>query len=255
MNRLQSIFLLLTLSALFASCRLNSEFMFQAPKEYVFDVPEIDSTTIDYRIQPNDIISFNIFTNEGAVMLESSTSTVEASNIGGSAGLNYAVNSQGYIEFPIIGFQKVSGMKLADAQSFIEELYSPQFNSPYVQLKVVNRRVMVFSNPAGSGSVVKLGTESVSVIEAIALAGGIGADSKANDIKLFRNDGTGNRLVYHIDLSTIEGIKYANMSVESGDIIYVQSRILFARNIALELRSWFSVLIGVATLITIQNRF
>jgi polysaccharide export outer membrane protein len=113
---------------------------------------------------------------------------------------------------------------------------------------------MVFSNPAGSGSVVKLGTESVSVIEAIAQAGGIGSDSKANDIKLFRNDGSGKRLVYHIDLSTIEGIKYANMSVESGDIIYVQSRTLFARNLSIELRSWFTLLIGVTTLITIQNR-
>ncbi len=229
--------------------------MFQPPKEFVFDIPEVDSTTIDYAIQPNDIISFTIFTNEGAVMLESSTSTVESSNIGSAAGLIYAVDSRGYVEFPIIGFQKVGGLKLAEAQKFIEELYTPQFNRPFVQLKVVNRRIIVFTNPAGKGSVLKLGTESISVIEALAQAGGIGDDAKSNDIMLFRNDGTGKRMVYHIDLSRIEGIKYANMSVESGDIIYVQSRKLIARGIATETRSWMSLLIGITTLLTIQARF
>jgi polysaccharide export outer membrane protein len=229
--------------------------MFQHPKDYVFDVPEVDSTTIDYSIQPNDVISFNLFTNEGAVMLELSTSTIESSNIGAAPGLSYVVNSQGYVEFPIIGFQKISGLKLAEAQKFIEELYTPQFNNPYVQLKVVNRRVILFSSPPGSGTVIKLGTESISIIEAIAQAGGIGADAKAKDIKLFRNDGTGKRQVYHIDLSTIEGIKYANMSVESGDIIYVQVRNLYARSLALELRSWMTLLVGITTFITIQNRF
>lgn len=255
MNRYLNIFFFFSICILFASCGINSEFMFQTPKEFVYDVPEIDSSSIQYTIQPNDIISFNIFTNEGAVMLESSTSTVEVSNLGGAAALNYVVDSQGYVEFPVIGFQKISGMTLAEAQKYVEELYSPQFNRPYVQLGVVNRRVIVFSNPAGTGSVVKLGPESISVIEALAQAGGIGADAKAYDIKLFRNDGTGKRLVYHIDLSTVDGIKYANMSVESGDIIYVQSRRLVARNLALEVRSWLAILVGITTLITIQNRF
>jgi polysaccharide export outer membrane protein len=254
MNRYLNVIFFFAICTLFASCGINSEFMFQTPKEFVFDVPEIDSSSIDYTIQPNDIISFNIFTNEGAVMLESSTSTVEASTVGGSTGLNYVVDSRGFVEFPIIGMQKISGMTLAAAQKFVEELYNPQFNRPYVQLKVVNRRIVVFTNPAGSGAVLKLGTESISVIEAIAQAGGVGADAKADEIKLFRNDGTGKRMVYHIDLSTIDGIKYANMSVESGDIIYVESRKLIARGLALEVRSWLSLLVGFTTLLTIQNR-
>jgi polysaccharide export outer membrane protein len=188
-------------------------------------------------------------------MLEPSTSSVENAGIGLGTGLSYVVDSQGYVEFPIIGFQKISGMKLAEAQKLIEDLYTPQFNRPYVQLKVDNRRIVVFRNPTGSGLVVKLGNESISVIEAIAQAGGIGGSSKADDIKLFRNDGTGKRLVYHIDLSTIDGIKYANMSVESGDIIYVQSRKLIARNLSIEIRNWMTLLIGVTTLLTIQSRF
>ena len=164
MNRLSSLILLLVISTLFASCGINSEFMFQAPKDFVYDVPVIDSSSIDYKIQPNDIISFEIFTNEGALMLEVSTSSAETQSAVRTANIEYVVSSQGFVEFPIIGLQKVSGYNISEAQQFIEDLYAHQFNRPYVQLKVLNRRAMIFTSPAGSGSVLELENVSISVV-------------------------------------------------------------------------------------------
>jgi polysaccharide export outer membrane protein len=228
--------------------------MFQAPKEFVYDVPVIDSSSIDYRIQPNDVINFEIFTNEGALMIEVSTSSVETKSTYRVGNIEYLVNSQGFVEFPVIGMQKISGLSIAEAQDYIEDLYTPQFNRPYVQLKVMNRRAIVFTSPAGEGQVLQLGAESISVIEALAKSGGIGQFAEADNIKLFRKSESGERLTYHIDLSTIDGIRYADMSVEAGDIIYVQTRKRIGQQVSAEARSWIFLLTGAALVLNFQNR-
>jgi polysaccharide export outer membrane protein len=228
--------------------------MFQVPKDFVFDIPVIDSTSIDYRIQPNDVISFELYTNEGALMLEVSTSSVEAPSNLRAANIEYLVNSQGFVELPVIGMQKISGLNIAEAQNFIEALYTPQFNRPYVQLKVLNRRAIVFTSPAGSGQVLELGAGSISVIEALAKAGGLGQNAIAKDIKLFRKSKSGECLTFHIDLSTVDGVRYSEMSVEAGDIIYVQSRKLISRQVSTEIRSWVSLIAAVTLLLTLPQR-
>jgi polysaccharide export outer membrane protein len=254
MTRFSNLFGALLLSMLFASCGINSEFMFQTPKDYVFDVPVIDSSSIDYRIQPNDVISFEIYTNEGALMLEVTTSSVDAQSGVRDANIEYLVNSQGYVEFPSIGMHKISGLSLAEAQDYIEELYTPQFNRPYVKLEVMNRRAIIFTSPAGNGSVLQLGKESISVIEALASSGGIGQNGKADDIKLIRKLENGERMIYHVDLSTIEGLRFADMSVEAGDIIYVQPRARISQQLTTEVRSWTFLVSSLLILFTLQER-
>ena len=239
---------------LFASCGINSEFLFKPPKDFVFDVPVIDSSSIDYRIQPNDVISFEIYTNEGAIMLEGSTSSVDGNAAAREANIRYLVNSQGFVEFPIIGLNKLSGLTIAEAQKYIEDLYTPQFNRPYVQLKVLNRRAIVFTSPAGNGSVLQLEEQSISVVEALAKSGGIGQYGKADDIKLIRKLEGGERLIYHIDLSTIDGLRYADMAVEAGDIIYVQPRTRISQQLSAEARSWTFLITGIIALIAIPQR-
>jgi polysaccharide export outer membrane protein len=188
-------------------------------------------------------------------MIEVSTSSSESQSNIRKANIEYLVNSQGFVEFPVIGMQKLSGLTIAEAQEYIEDLYSPQLNSQYVQLKVMNRRAIVFTSPAGDGQVLPLGAESISVIEAIAKSGGVGQNAEADNIKLFRKSETGERLTYHIDLSTIDGIRYADMSVEAGDIIYVQSRKRLGQQISVEIRSYVFLVSGIVLLLTLPQRF
>jgi polysaccharide export outer membrane protein len=254
MLRCKGLLFVVVISALISSCKINSEFMFQVPKDFVFDVPVIDSTSIDYLIQPNDVISFEIYTNEGALILEASTSASSDQVRIVNTNKEYRVNSLGLVELPVIGMQKISGLKIREAQDFIEELYTPQFNHPFVQLKVLNRRAIVFTSPAGSGQVLQLGAGSISVIEALAQAGGLGQNAIAKDIKLFRKSKSGDCQTFHIDLSTVDGIRYADMSVEAGDIIYVQSRKMIGQKIIVEIRSWVSLVAAVALLLTLPQR-
>jgi polysaccharide export outer membrane protein len=77
------------------------------------------------------------------------------------------------------------------------------------------------STAGGSGTVVTLKNENTTLIEALALAGGITETGKAYKIKLIRGDSR-NPQVQLIDLSTIEGMKQSNMLLQANDIIYVE---------------------------------
>ena len=242
------VFMLVVVSI--SSCNLMSEVMFKPPKDYVFDELIIDTTKTEYTIQPYDIISFAVFTNEGAIILEQSTGPAEARVATSSLPVDFTVNDKGEVEFPVIGVRKVSGLTIQEAQDFIESEFEKMFNKPYVIIRVTNRQVVIFTSPDGTGRVVQLGAQYVSIVEAIARAGGVGQDAKASSIMLFRNVG-GKRVSYLIDLSKIEGIKYASAPVESGDIIYVQSRPNIPRKLADEIRPFLVLFTSASVALTI----
>ncbi len=227
--------------------------MFKTDEDYVFDIPVIDSSSIDYRVQPNDVISFDLYTNEGAMMLEFTTSGSESPKYGVTTSFTYTVNSQGLVEFPVIGMQKISGMTLQEAQDFLENAYFYQFNGPYAVLKVLNRRAIVFKAPAGTGQVIELQNQGISIIEAIALAGGGGKNGDASDIKIIRKVGE-KQEVYHLDLSKIDGIRYANMSVEAGDIIYIQPTRQLGKEITTDIQPYVTILSAFAIVIGVFTR-
>jgi polysaccharide export outer membrane protein len=239
LQRLFFPFLVVTLAM--SSCSLNKEFLFRTDEDFVFDVPVIDSTSIDYTIQPNDVISFDLYTNEGAMMLEFTTSAAESPKYALSTSFTYTVNSQGQVEFPVIGMRKISGMTLREVQDFLEAEYNYQFNNPYAIVKVLNRRALVFNAPVGNGQVINLANQGISIIEAIALAGGGGKNGDVSNIKVIRKV-EGKQQVYHIDLSRIEGIKYANMSVEAGDIIYIQPTRQLGKEITSDIQPYVTII-------------
>ena len=132
-------------------------------------------------------------------------------------------------------------MTVQEAQDFLESEYFYLFNGPYAILKVLNRRAIVFTSPAGNAQVINLESQGISIIEAIALAGGGGKNGNAADIKVIRKVGN-KQEVYHLDLSKIEGIRYANMSVEAGDIIYIQQTRQLGREITSDVQPYVTII-------------
>jgi len=254
MKNLGRFIWLVAVTAALCSCGLRSEVMFKAPKDFVFSELTVDSSDAEYRIQPNDVISFAIYTNEGAVILESSTGPADNKMAGQSQYIDYTVDKEGMVEFPVIGNLKVSDMTILEAQDFVEDKFETMFNRPYVLMRVLNRHVVVFTSPDGSGEVVSLGSQYVSIVEAIAMAGGLGQNAQAASIMLFRLE-NGARTPYLIDMSQIDGIKYAQTAVESGDIIYVNSRPQIPFEVAQELRPWLILISSLSVALTILARF
>ena len=207
-----------------SSCAwLTPNIMLKTGKGYQYAKNPDSSRTLDYNISPNDIISFNIYSNDGFKLLD--LSSLNSSSTGYKFGepLSYLVESDGNVKLPIVGRKNIKGLTIREAELKLEEYYSVFYVRPFVELKVTNRRVIVFPGMSGSAKVIPLINNNTSLIEALALAGGVFEDGKAKQVKLIR-DNNGKHDVFLMDLSTIQGIKDASTVLQSNDIIYVEPR-------------------------------
>jgi polysaccharide export outer membrane protein len=233
----------------FSSCNINPSVMFKVPSNYEYAVDQTIGN-VEYRISPNDIVSMSVYTNDGFKLIDVTTSAESISSRGGM-GMNnlsfqYLVEPDGNIKLPIIGKLKLAGFTIREAEKTLEAQYANFYNKPFVILKVVNRRVTVFPGTGGSGRVVNLENESTTVIEALALAGGITNTGKARKIKLIRGD-LRNPKVILIDLSTIEGLKEGNLLLQANDIIYVEP----VPRLSQEVLTQIAPIVGIITSFTL----
>ena len=214
---------------LLSSCGvLNPNIMLHTDRHYVFDTLSKDTTIgKELTIAPNDIIEFRLFANDGFKMIDIiSSATGTSATLLSRQGFEYTVDYQGNVILPVIGSENLTGMTIREATEFLEKRYSEFYVHPFVLLKVLNKRIIVFPGQPGEAKVLTLNNNNTTLLEAIALCGGISANGKAYNIKLIRQqaDHSKKPKIYKIDLSTIDGIKDGNTVMQSGDIIYVEPR-------------------------------
>lgn len=218
---MRKIFYLLVLVALTGCNALYPSIMLQTPKGYQYTPTPDTVSHSDYKISINDFLNLRLFSNAGLRLIdisggEQGNNTMYYAN----NGIDYLVDIDGNVILPVIGKTKVSGLTIRQATDTLEKKYATYYVRPYVLLKITNRRVIVFPGNPGTAKVIPLINNNTTLIEALALAGGITEDGKARKVKLLRGD-PNNPQVYLIDLSTINGIKAGNMVLQANDIIYV----------------------------------
>ena len=206
------IFLIALVSS---GCSINSSIMFKTPRDFTY-VTSL-GTSIEYKLAPNDIIEFRIYTNDGFKLIDVTGSAISSSII----MIPYLVEKDGNVKLPMLGRVQLRGLTPREAEKVLEDQYTFFYNKPFVTIKVLNKRVTVFTGTGGTGTVVTLQNENTTLIEALAQAGGITGTGKANKIKLIRGS-LQNPEVQLVDLSTIEGMKKGNLVVQANDIIYVE---------------------------------
>jgi len=197
--------------------------MMKTPKNFTYDQLVDSISRADYKIASNDAMVYRIQTNKGFKLIDLATTSQTGIY---KNDLDVIVESDGFVKMPMLGRVKIAGLTIHEAEDMLEAKYSELYVDPFVNLRVSNKRVIVFPGNGGIARVIPLNNNNVTVMEAIASAGGIVEDGKAYKVKLVRNDADSvqKSKVFLFDLSKIEGIKFGNSIVQAGDIIYVEPR-------------------------------
>ncbi len=248
---MRKLFLLFPLFILlFSSCKvLRPSLMLKTQKDYTFSKITDTLSKLDYKIAPTDAIQFRVFSNDGFKLIDLTTSS--AQNFRND--IDETVDKDGYLKLPLLGRIYVNGLSLREAESLLEEKYTEFYVKPYVQLRVMNKRVIVFPGNAGTARVVNIQNNNTTVFEALALAGGLTEDGKAYRIKLIRNSGSKPE-VFLIDLSTINGLAAGNTVVLANDIIYVEPRVRVAQRLSSEVAPYITLLSSVLLVIALFKK-
>ena len=228
----------------------------------------VNRTERNYRIQPNDFLQVRVYTNKGERILDPNgelqfgqpgglsgsqgSSAVQQTGInrGGGASLRnggqgggsqssgdeFLVQADGTVILPMLNRIRLTGLSLLQADSVLQVRYREYYKEPFVTTRVTNNRVFVLGAPGGL--VIPLQNDNMSLIEVLALAGGLdggGGSSgnvgggggfyryggKANSIRIIRGD-LKNPRVQQVDLTTLDGMRRANLQMEPNDIIYIE---------------------------------
>lgn len=212
---------------------------------------ELAQKEIDrYVMQPGDQITVKVYSRDGFKLID----VIDYSSAQGvpyQPSTIYVIDNEGFVNLPIIGNIFVKGYSEAELEKLLADKYANLFVDPYVVVKVANRRVFVFRG--NSAIVVPLNESPTSLIEVLAKSGGLDEQMKAKNIKIIRGD-LKNPQVTLVDLSTIEGMRKANLVLQSNDIVYVERR----RNAFIagvkEITPFMSILTGLGTIILIILR-
>ena len=216
----------------------------------------VNRTDRNYRIQPNDFLDLRIYTNKGERIIDPNGELQTGSAAGqmpslspragatagrtvsrtgtnaSTSGLEILVQADGTASLPVVGQVHVSGLSLHQADSMLQVLYSPYYRDPFIQTRVTNNRVIVLG---GGGQIVPLTNDNMNLLEVLALAGGVDAvgggggggggvyryGGKTSNIRIIRGD-LKKPQVEQIDLSTIAGMRRANLQMEPNDIVYIE---------------------------------
>lgn len=239
---------------LFNSCGINSNLMLKTEKDYSFaDLDSLNESKKDYRIDVNDILQVRFFTNNGIKVLDISSESSGNQNqlFNPNNSLSYVIQSDSSVKLPVIGSTYLVGKTIKEAEFYLQERYTGFYVDPFVQISVTNKRVIVFPGNGGEAKVLYLANNNTTLLEAIALAGGITERGRAAKIKLIRKDINGKRQVFRVDLSKIEGLDYTDIIVQANDYIYVEPVPEIGRELLKEVAPIVSLISSAAIVISV----
>jgi len=253
-----------------SSCRLfypNQLFKQKDYQYFEFAKKQID----EYIIEPDDQLTLQVYSRDGFKLIDvfgggfsgGATSGGGSSSSGSSGGgsssgsstssstasgsqVTYLVDKEGFAKLPILGDFYVKGYSHHELEKELAQKYATLFIDPFVIVKVINRRVLVFKGEVAS--VVGLNESPTSLIEVLAKAGGLTRNLKAYKIKIIRGD-LKNPEVHIIDLSSLEGLRTADLTMRPNDIVYVEERKRIIGDVLAEISPLFAAVTTVGTLI------
>lgn len=223
------IFPMMLLLLFLQSCSTKKQML------YLQDLDNYSNSTLTYtttKIQPNDILKIDVSDLNPVVAApfninlgSNAQSSVEMMKLTG-----YLVNPQGNITMPILNEINVGGLTPTNVEIKIKDrlITEGYLVSPTVLVRVLNNKFTILGEVKSPG-VIPFTEESISVLDAIGLAGDLTYSGIRKDVMLIR-EVDGKRLVYHIDLTTASWMSDPNYRIRQNDVIMVKPNKLKANS-------------------------
>ena len=223
--------------------------MFETQKDFQYQA--FQSTQKITVLQPYDQITIMMATNNGNSLLEignvDRTSSASSMQNNSENTLTYMIRQDSTVKIPTLGFVKLGGLAKDSAETLLENMLSKLYQEPFVRIAITNRNVIMFFEEGTQGMEIAIPEEGITLLEAIAQAGGLTQNSKAYKIKLIRGDNK-NPDVYNFNISSLAEFKKANFILQANDIIYVDSRPRYVNKVIAELQPYL-VLMSTSVLV------
>lgn len=227
--KIRKVVCMLTLSTLLVSGCTSYQKSLYLQNEQVLN-ESLEGQLYDFRIMPKDELTIVVSTTDPEASApfyrkigqskeggSSSTMGMNDANL-----LSYLVDNQGNIDFPVLGMVKVMGLTNRECEALIREKLQPYLKEvPNVTVRTSNYKFSVLGE-VGKPGTYTTDAEKVTIFEALAQAGDMTLFSVRDDVQLLREDSTGIRRVYHLDLTQADVALSPYFYLQQNDVLYVK---------------------------------
>lgn len=135
----------------------------------------------------------------------------------------YKVDSDGFILFPVLGRLHVEGLTLRQTEDMIKAMIADgnYIKDPTVTIEFLNFKFVTWG-AIGNG-VYTVDGDKITIIEALAMAGGVPNTSRNDNVMVIREK-DGNREVYKMDLKTKDIFNNPGFYLQQNDVVYVEPK-------------------------------
>lgn len=230
------IFALTVLALAVIACSTPKNIVYMQDSKYEDLMSTIKPEPI--RLKPMDQISVIVNCREPAIAamfnlpyythrLGETQSLTSGGNVGSSSSSQnmsgYTVDSEGCIDFPVLGKLKVIGLTRAETVEFIKSklIESNQIKDPVVTVEFMNLGFSIIGEVSRPGRY-RIDRDEFTIFDAISLAGDLTINGQRQDVTLVRGYGSGNEQFYRFDLTNAQNtFNSPAYYLEQGDVIYV----------------------------------
>lgn len=149
--------------------------------------------------------------------------SVSPSNQAGS-GQNqqqlYLVDSDGNIEFPVLGTIKVAGKTKNELVLELKNKISKYIINPIINVRIMNYQIAV-QGEVNRPNVYRFDSEKITLPEAISQAGDLTIYGKRDNVLIIREQ-DGKRITHRVDLTSSDFVNSDFYYLKQNDIIYVE---------------------------------
>jgi len=192
------------------------------------DVLSINVSTLD----PVASVPFNVFTGstEGGLRPEQ---------------LDYIIDKNGEIDFPVLGAIKLVGLSPEEAKGVLKDKLSSYLKEPIINIRLKNFTVTVLGEVNRPGTYPVSG-EQITVLEAIGLANDLTIKGIRKNVMVIR-DFNGTKVYTRIDLTRKESLNSPVYYLTQNDVVYVEPNESAVTSSAFDSR--VSVWVSIASLL------
>lgn len=199
------------------------------PKKDVVYLQEIDKMSLEKNtnyeplIKADDVLFIHVSTIDPQAAEPFNIGQRE--NLGGGGGMQiqrttYLVNNAGFIQFPVLGDLKVSGLKRGEVIDMLKIKLSDYLKDPVINLRIMNYKISVNGEVNNPGTYT-INSERITIFEALAMAGDMTLFGKRENVLIVREN-QGIKTTARLDITNPEIINSPYYYLTQNDLIYVE---------------------------------
>jgi len=183
----------------------------------------IDDNTFTTKFKVDDLVSIHVSTLDPEASAPFNLFRGAEEGVAGAMRpeqVNYLVDKEGEIDFPVIGKVKIEGLSPSETRQLLREKLKDYLKDPIINIRIRNFTVTVL------GAVNRPGTypingEQINIMEALGYAGDISIKGKRDNVMVIR-DFDGTKVYNRINLNSKEALKSPVYYLTQNDVVYVE---------------------------------